>query len=152
LSFTASPPANGLVVPLKVKECFESADWGYGIEASILNPLNDQRFPEAGKAIFKVDTGFNGPMMVTNDIFELLCLSDIEVPDDMRPSYKTLAGAVTMRSAPAVLEVDGRQIETDIFTAFTGPTRMLVGFQVLRQLNMGLLRNRVCFLEIARKG
>ena len=56
-----------------------------------------------------------------------------------------------MRSAPAVLEIDGKQIETDILTAFAGPTRMLAGFQVLRQLNTGLLRNRVCFLELARK-
>ena len=57
---------------MKVKECFESGDWGYAIEASILNPLRDQRFPERGRAVFKVDTGFNGPTMVTNDIFELL--------------------------------------------------------------------------------
>jgi len=131
---------------LKLKECFESADWGYVIEASILNPLRDQRFPERGRAVFKVDTGFNGPMMVTSDIFELLRLSDIEVPEDMRPSYMTLAGAATMRSAPAVLEIAGKQIETDVLTTSAGPSRMLVGFQVLRQLNLALLRNRACFL------
>jgi len=136
---------------LKLKECFESTDWGYVIEASILNPLRDQRFPERGRAVFKVDTGFNGPTMVTSDIFELLRLSDIEVPEDMRPSYMTLAGALTMRSAPAVLEIAGRQIETDILTSCAGPSRMLVGFQVLRQLNIALLGNRACFLESGRR-
>jgi len=138
---------NGLADHLKPKECFESADWGYVIEASILNPLRDQRFPEKGRAVFKLDTGFNGPMMVTSDIFELLHLSDIEVPEDMRPSYITLGGTLSMRSAPAILEVAGRQIETDVLTAFAGPSRMLVGFQVLRHLNIALLRDRACFLE-----
>jgi clan AA aspartic protease len=132
---------------LNLRECFESADWGYVIEASILNPLTDQRFPERGRAVFKVDTGFSGPMMVTNDIFELLRLSDIEVPEDIRPSYMTMAGNLTMRSAPAVLEIAGKQMETDVLTAFAGPSRMLVGFQVLRQLNIALLRNRACFME-----
>jgi clan AA aspartic protease len=132
---------------LKLRECFESADWGYVIEASILNPLSDQRFPERGRAVFKVDTGFNGPMMVTNDIFELLRLSDFEVPEDIRPSYMTLAGTLTMRSAPVVLEIAGKQMETDVLTTFAGPSRMLVGFQVLRQLNIALLGNRACFME-----
>jgi len=131
---------------LKLRECFESADWGFVIEASILNPLRDQRFPERGRVIFKVDTGFNGPTMVTNDIFELLRLSDIEVPEDIRPSFTTLAGTLTMRSAPALLEVADKQIETDILTTFGPPSRMLVGFQVLRQLDLALLKNRACFL------
>lgn len=134
---------------MKLRECFESADWGYIIEASILNPLRDQRFPERGRAVFKVDTGFNGPIMVSNDIFELLRLSDIEVPEDLRPSYTTLAGPLTMRSAPALLEVDGNRIETDILTPLAAPSRILVGFQVLRQLNLALLRNRACFLRVA---
>ena len=133
---------------MKLKECFESADWGYVLEASVLNPLRNQRFPDSGRALFKVDTGFNGPIMVTGDVFELLRFSDIEVPEDMRPSYITLAGTVTMRSAPAVLEIAGKEIETDILTALGGSSRMLVGFQVLRQLNVGLLGNRACFLQV----
>jgi predicted aspartyl protease len=136
---------------LKLRECFEAADWGYVIEASILNPLLDHRFPERGRAVFKLDTGFNGPTMVTNDIFELLRLSDIEVPDDMRPSYATLAGTLTMRSAPALLEVAGKQIETDILTTLSGPSRMLVGFQVLKRLNLALLENRACVLDVPPK-
>ena len=136
---------------MKLKECFESADWGYVIEASILNPLLDQRFPERGRAVFKLDTGFSGPTMVTNDIFELLRLSDIEVPEDMRPSYTTLTGTLTMRSAPALLEVAGKQIETDILTTLTGPSRMLVGFQILKRLNLALLQNRACILDVTPK-
>lgn len=136
---------------MKLKECFESADWGYVVEASILNPLRDQRFPERGRAVFKVDTGFDGSIMVSTDIFELLHLSDIEVPDDIRPSYMTLAGEIIMRSAPAVLEIAGKKIETDILTTLAAPSRMLVGFQILKQLNLALLRNRACFLEAVRK-
>jgi len=85
--------------------------------------------------------------MVTNDIFELLHLSDIEVPEDMRPSYTTLAGTLTMRSAPALLEIADRQIETDILTTVGAPSRLLVGFQVLRQLDLALLKKRACFLR-----
>ena len=133
---------------MKLKQCFESADWGYVLEASILNPLRNQRFPDNGRALFKVDTGFNGPIMVTGDVFELLRLSDIEIPEDMRPSYMTLAGTATMRSAPAVLEIAGKGIETDILTPLAGPSRMLVGFQVLRQLTIALLGNRACFLQV----
>jgi len=132
---------------LKLRECFEAADWGYVIEASLLNLLREQRFPERGRVIFKIDTGFNGPTMVTNDIFELLHLSDIEVPEDMRPSYTTLAGTLTMRSAPALLEIADRQIETDILTTVGAPSRLLVGFQVLRQLDLALLKKRACFLR-----
>lgn len=87
---------------MRIEDCFEAADWGYVIEASILNPLHDLRFPEAGNVVFKIDTGFNGPAMVTGDIFEFLRFSDIEVPDDIRPTYGTLAGELTMRSAPAL--------------------------------------------------
>jgi hypothetical protein len=90
-------------------------------------------------------------MMVTGDIFEVLGFSDIEVPEDMRPSYTTLAGTMIMRSAPGVFEVGGKRIETDFLTTFAGPSRMLVGFQVLKQLNLALLRDRACFLEIARR-
>ena len=132
---------------MKLRECFEAADWGYVIEASLLNLLREQRFPERGRVIFKIDTGFNGPTMVTNDIFELLHLSDIEVPEDMRPSYTTLAGTLTMRSAPALLEIADRQIETDILTTVGAPSRLLVGFQVLRQLDLALLKKRACFLR-----
>ena len=140
-----------MVGRFEVRECFESADWGYVVEASILNPLHDQRFLERGRAVFKVDTGFNGPTMVTNDIFDLLRLSDIEVPEDMRPTYMTLAGTITMRSAPAVLEIAAKRIETDILTTVAAPSRMLVGFKVLKELNLALLRNRACFLEVARR-
>lgn len=90
---------------------------------------------------------FNGPTMLTNEIFELLGLSDIEVPEDMRPSYTTLGGILTMRSAPAVLELAGKRVETDILTTFAAPSRMLVGFQVIKHLNLALLENRACFFS-----
>lgn len=137
---------------MKPEECFESADWGYVLEASLLNPLSDKRFPERGRAVFKIDTGFSGAVMVTSDVFELLRLSDIEVPEDLRPSYTTLAGPMTMRSAPAILEVAGSRIETDILTPVIAPSRMILGFQVLKQLNLALLRDRACFLKVARRG
>jgi len=136
---------------LRLKECFESADWGYVIEASLLNPLSDRRFPEVGRAVFKVDTGFNGPLMVTNDVFELLRLPDIEVPDDLRPTYATLAGPLTMRSAPALLEIAGRRIEIDVLTPRNAASRLLVGFQILRRLDLALLRDRTCFLASSGK-
>lgn len=136
---------------MKLKECFESADWGYVIQASIVNLLHDPEIPRERRAVFKVDTGFAGPIMVTSDIFELLRFSDTEVPDDMRSSYVALAGAVSVRSAPAVLEIGGKEIETDILTPLVGPSRMLVGFQLLRRLNLALLRNRACFLAISEK-
>ena len=133
---------------MNVRECFEAADWGYVIEASVLNPLHDLRFPETGGMLFKVDTGFNGPTLVTGDIFEFLRLADIEVPEDIRPTYSTLAGPLPMRAAPAILEVDGKQLETEVLTPLTGPSRMLIGFQVLKDLNLALLGKKACFLSI----
>lgn len=133
---------------MRIEDCFEAADWGYVIEARILNPLHDLRFPEAGNVVFKIDTGFNGPAMVTGDIFEFLRFSDIEVPDDIRPTYGTLAGELTMRSAPALLEVQGKQLETDILTPLIGPSRMLVGFQIIRELNLALLGNKTCLVRL----
>lgn len=132
---------------MRIRECFEAADWGYIIQAGVLNPLSDTRFPETGVAVFKVDTGFNGPLMVTGDIFEFLQLRNIEVPDDIRPTYGTMGGPLTLRSAPAVLEVDRKQLETDILTPITGSGRMLVGYQVLKQLNLALLEKKACFIR-----
>jgi clan AA aspartic protease len=132
---------------LEVRDCFEAAEWGYVVEASIVNPLRDLRFPETGKVMIKVDTGFSGPVLVTGDVFEFLRLPDIEVPEDLRPSYRTFAGALTMRSAPAIIEINGSQLETDIFTPMLVPGKMLIGCQVLRDLNLALLGKKTCFVR-----
>ncbi len=132
---------------MKVRDCFEAADWGYVVEARIHNPLHNLTFPEGGRVLFKVDTGFNGPIIVTRDIFESLRLPEVEVPDDRRPNYATLGGGMTMRSAPAILEVDGKQFETDIFTPLMGLSRLLIGFQILKQLNVALLGKKACFAK-----
>lgn len=50
-----------------------------------------------------------------------------------------------MRSAPAILEVAGKQIGTDILIPLSALSRMLVGFQAHRQLNVALLGNHACF-------
>jgi predicted aspartyl protease len=133
---------------LKLRDCYEAGDWGYVIEASIVNPLHDLRFPEEGKLLVKLDTGFSGPVLVTADVFEFLRLSEIEVPEDMRPSYGTMAGVVIMRSAPGILEVDGKQIETDILTPLVGLGRILVGFQVLKELDIALMGRKACFVAL----
>lgn len=132
---------------MEVRDCFEAEDWGYVVEASLLNPLHNLRFPEAGKLIMKVDTGFNGPTLVTSDVFEFLRLPDIEVPEDIRPSYRTLAGTFTMRSAPAILEVDGKQLETDVLVPLLRPGKLLLGCQILRELKLALLEKKTCFVS-----
>jgi len=133
---------------LKLRDCFEAGDWGYVIEASVLNPLHDLRFPQEGKLLVKLDTGFSGPVLVTADVFEFLRLSEIEVPEDMRPSYGTMAGEIIMRSAPGIVEVDGKQIETDILTPLVGLGRILVGFQVLKELDIALMGRKACFVAL----
>lgn len=132
---------------MEVRDCFEAEDWGYVVEASLLNPLHELRFPEAGTMIMKVDTGFSGPVLVTGDVFEFLRLPDIEVPDDIRPFYRSLAGSFTMRSAPAIIEVNRKQFEADIFTPLLGPGKLLIGCQVLRELSLALLGKKTCFLS-----
>lgn len=133
---------------MKLRDCFEAGDWGYVIEASVLNPLHDLRFPQEGKLLVKLDTGFSGPVLVTADVFEFLRLSEIEVPEDMRPSYGTMAGEIIMRSAPGIVEVDGKQIETDILTPLVGLGRILVGFQVLKELDIALMGRKACFVAL----
>ncbi len=132
---------------MEVRDCFEADGWGYVVEASLLNPLHDLRFPEAGKLIMRVDTGFSGPTLVTSDVFEFLRLPDIELPEDIQPSYRTIAGAFTMRSAPAILEVDGKQLETDVLSPLLGPGKLLIGCQVLRKLKLALLEKKACFVS-----
>ena len=132
---------------LEVRDCFEAGDWGYVVEASLLNPLHDLRLPEDGKMMMKVDTGFSGPVLVTRDVFQFLRLPDIEVPEDIRPSYRTLTGALPMRSAPGIIDVHGKQIDTDILTPLFGPDRLLVGCQILRSLNLALLGKNTCFVN-----
>lgn len=131
---------------MKVRDCFEAGDWGYVVEGGLLNPLLGLRFPEKGKLLFRVDTGFSGPILVTGDVFEFLGLSDIEVPDEMRPNYRTFTGPLTMRSATAIVEINGRQLDTDILTPLVGPSRIMIGFQVLRRLELALLREKACFV------
>ena len=133
---------------MNIRDCFEAGDWGYVIEASILNPLHDLRFPETGKLLLRVDTGFSGPIVVTGDVFEFLRLPDIEVPEDIRPTYRTLAGAMTMRSAMAIVEADRKQVETDILTPLQGPGKLLIGCQVLKELELALLGKKTCFVSI----
>ena len=135
---------------MRLESCFASAEWGYVVEASLRNSLSEERFPETGTTVFKLDTGFNGPVMVTGDIFELLHFSNIEVPEDLRPSYATLAGPIVMRSAPAEVEIGRRKVETDILTPLTGAGRMLVGFQVIRQFDIALLRDRACLIKVVK--
>lgn len=132
---------------MKVRDCFEAAEWGYAVEASIVNPLHDLRFPETGKVIIKVDTGFSGPVLVTGDVFEFLRLPDIEAPEDLRPSYRTLAGPLTMRSAPAIIEINGSRLETDIFTPMLMRGQLLIGCQVLRDLKLAILGKKTCFVD-----
>ena len=132
---------------MSVRDCFEAGDWGYVIEASILNLLHNLRFPEMGKVLLKVDTGFSGSVVVTGDVFEFLRLPDIEVPEDIQPAYRTLAGALTMRSAMGVLEAGGKQLETDILTPLQGPGKLLIGCQVLKELELALLGKKTCFVS-----
>lgn len=133
---------------MSVRDCYEAGDWGYVIEASILNPLHNLRFPEMGKVLLKVDTGFSGPVVVTGDVFEFLRLPDIEVPEDIQPAYRTLAGALTMRSAMGILEAGGKQLETDILTPLQGLGKLLIGCQVLKELELALLGKKTCFVSI----
>lgn len=63
---------NGLADRLEVRDCFDAEDWGYAIEASLLNPVQDLRFPESGKILMKVETGFTGSVLVTTDVFRTL--------------------------------------------------------------------------------
>ena len=117
------------------------------VEARVINPLFDLSFPEIGQLVFKVDTGFSGPVMVTAEVLERLKLTNIEVPEDARPVYSTMTGPIAMRSAPAILSINGKEIETDILTPLYGLGRFLIGFEILRKLNLALLRSKACFIE-----
>jgi predicted aspartyl protease len=136
-----------LAAHYKTKDCFQASDWGYVIEARLTNPLRNLHFPEVGNTVFKVDTGFNGPIIVPEDVFEFLKLTDIEVPEDARPTYSTLTGPLTMRSAPGVFEANGKRLYTDILAPLAGRGRLLVGFRILNEFTLALLGDRACFIR-----
>ena len=75
-------------------------------------------------------------------VFEFLRLADIEVPEDIRPDYATLAGTLIMRSAPALLEVRGKSLSVNVLTPLHRPGKSLVGFEVLKEFDVALLKEK----------
>ncbi|MBB5254768.1 hypothetical protein [Sulfurisphaera ohwakuensis] len=83
---------------------------------------------------FRVDTGFDGPLMLNNNDYVKFLVG--ELPEKSWFSFTTLNGYVIMKTAKALLDLEGKRIETYVLTPRDFEGRNLVGLKVLSQLSI----------------
>ena len=79
-----------------------------------------------------IDTGFEGSIMVTNDIYEFFEVG--ELPRRFWRTYRTLAGPLTMKIDKALIQVKDIKFETYVETPLIGNGKMLVGRELLNKI------------------
>ncbi len=79
-----------------------------------------------------VDTGYEGSIMLTADLYEAFQIA--ELPRSLWRTYKTLTGPITMRMARAIIEIDGINIECLVESPLFGGGKLLVGREILNKL------------------
>ncbi len=110
----------------------------------LLNVLLEE-YPQ--KLDFIIDTGFEGSLLVTEDIYRFFEVG--EIPRKYWRLYRSLSGLIPMRTAKSIVLLDGRRIETYIESPLIGRGKMLVGREMLRflRLLMDGPRQEVCIAE-----
>jgi|YelNatPaOPRAMG01_1025707.scaffolds.fasta_scaffold33530_4 clan AA aspartic protease len=91
---------------------------------------------------FVVDTGFEGSILVKNDVYEFFEVG--ELPRKYWRTYSSMAGLITMKVAKAIVWLgENIKIETYVETPLLGTGKMLVGRELLNKV--------VIILDGARK-
>lgn len=81
-----------------------------------------------------VDTGYEGPIMVTSNFYKSFLIG--ELPRSLWRTYRTLSGTIIMRASRAVVNVANRRIETFVETPLYGEGKMLIGREILNELTI----------------
>ncbi|MEM1657394.1 MAG: hypothetical protein QXL33_07840 [Sulfolobaceae archaeon] len=83
---------------------------------------------------FRVDTGFDGPVMLSNSEYRKFLVG--ELPEESWFKFRTLNGYLIMKTSKAILDLDGKRIETYVLTPRDFEGRNLVGLDVLKHLSI----------------
>jgi len=92
-----------------------------------------------------IDTGFDGSILVTKDIYEFFEIG--ELPQKYWRTYKSLIGPIPMRTAKALVSIEPNiKIETYIETPLLGFGKLLAGIELINNLTMILdgPKKRLC--------
>jgi len=126
----------GVHLILKMSEVFEYGenDIRYpqiGVKIITMN----QEYPLEDYELMRIDTGFDGPVLVPYGVFSYLC-QDIELFGEMRPIIefpdKELLRA---RAANVEIEIGNKLIDTQVWT-YPKCDEFLVGLEVLNKLKI----------------
>ena len=88
--------------------------------------LEDQRVP--------IDTGYEGSIMLTSELYQAFQIA--ELPRTLWRSYRTLTGAITMRMARGIVEIDDMKFECFVESPLFGKGKILVGRELLNRLTI----------------
>ncbi|MGB9895631.1 MAG: hypothetical protein ACPLN2_07010 [Thermoproteota archaeon] len=117
----------------RAKECID-------YEKSVLNSypkinlkLLNVRLEEYPSMLsFALDTGFEGSILVKNDVYEFFEVG--ELPRKYWRTYSSMAGLITMKVAKAIVWLgEETKIETYVETPLIGVGRMLIGRELLNK-------------------
>ena len=88
--------------------------------------LEDLRVP--------MDTGYEGSIMLTGELYQAFQIA--ELPRTLWRSYRTLTGAITMRMARGIVEIDDMRFECFVESPLFGKGKILVGRELLNKLTI----------------
>ena len=88
--------------------------------------LEDQRVP--------IDTGYEGSIMLTSELYQAFQIA--ELPRTLWRNYRTLTGAITMRMARGIIEIDDMRFECFVESPLFGKGKLLIGRELLNRLTI----------------
>lgn len=82
----------------------------------------------------RVDTGFDGTIMLSDNYYKNFELG--ELPEDSWFRFKTLNGYVIMKTSRAIVDLDGRKIETYVLSPRDFEGKNLIGLGILKEFSI----------------
>jgi len=105
-----------------------------------------KEYPLEGYEYVRIDTGFDGPLLIPYDLFGRLC-QDIELFGKMRPIIEFPNNEILKgRAANVEVEIGNKLIDTQAWT-YPGCDEFLVGLEALNKFKI-LLNGIDEFMEI----
>lgn len=83
---------------------------------------------------FVVDTGFEGSLLVTEDVYRFFEVG--EIPRRYWRVYRSLSGLIPMRTAKSIVLLGDERIETYVESPLVGRGKMIVGREVLKSFRL----------------
>lgn len=110
-----------------------------------LENLLSERYPQPLR--FLLDTGFEGCLMVTSEVYEFFKVG--ELPKGAWRRYRTLSGEVVMRVSHATALVGGKRLHVFVESPVFGVGKILAGREFINKLVIILdgLRRKCCLAE-----